>query len=596
MSQLTGIDSLQQLYDYMERPWNAFHNPSKSKQAKARLLDHLLYRFQQIIPQALTSEQNDLAGRIHQKLSDLALYLPPTSITHRMSSIRRTALPTRDFSFVEIHPGFNRNECLEALGQQIAFGPRIRKAPPLKIDPLQKVMEQSPPFAGYQIKLPQAHQCQGVVLTGLSQRPANLFFSKLLNDPSCTTLPGSGKLFAFCAPQASIRETLHNRAAKDPSGVIAFSAKGESGLAALENGSQVKIDDLATIYGDKTYRISNREIVDILESQRIYTSPLMPLPFYKLFKAAMMADAVVVLPGGEGVPLLLKELKHQSTLPHVAKLLCDVEQNPVACGFKSEIDYQTFSNLTLYQIGAMVVKSEDYRVFIDGDGKILERQPGEKDTIRLINACGIRGVRHPKTGSSFNARIMKETFRTALVAAKEGFVVFPAVGMGVWGGDPDLYWRAFLDAVIGSADAFDGIFVNPGHQKTRHGKYEGCTGGEFKTILDEYLAQAIANKDAIALARLRKIHNLYEAKKDLLQLAYNLKKAFPEKNVSLFNASDPDVTLGNHVGQYVNNMPHTLTTEENYTASGTNGLCFPGITGVHNDPSRLIEGKQAVPA
>jgi hypothetical protein len=63
---------------------------------------------------------------------------------------------------------------------------------------------------------------------------------------------------------------------------------------------------------------------------------------------------------------------------------------------------------------------------------------------------------------------------------------------------------------------------------------------------------------------------------------------YPDRVVSLLNASDPDVTLGFHVGEYVNNFPHCSTTEENYTAIGTNGLCFEDISGVH-ESNRITE-------
>jgi hypothetical protein len=181
---------------------------------------------------------------------------------------------------------------------------------------------------------------------------------------------------------------------------------------------------------------------------------------------------------------------------------------------------------------------------------------------------------------------MTENFKTDLIAAENGVAIFPAVGMGIWGGDPDLYWRAFLDAVI-SQENLDVICVNPGHQMTRTGKYTGCRGEEFQTILDEYKT-CYAN-DPKARIRLEKILNLYESQKDIVQLAHQLKLAYPEKIISLFNASDPDVSLGYHVGEYVNNWPHTITTEENYTAMGSNGLCFEGITDVHSFPNRLLQ-------
>jgi hypothetical protein len=44
-----------------------------------------------------------------------------------------------------------------------------------------------------------------------------------------------------------------------------------------------------------------------------------------------------------------------------------------------------------------------------------------------------------------------------------------------------------------------------------------------------------------------------------------------------------------HVGEYTNNCPHRAsTTEEHYTAVGSNGLCFETITGVHKDPEHVV--------
>jgi hypothetical protein len=162
--------------------------------------------------------------------------------------------------------------------------------------------------------------------------------------------------------------------------------------------------------------------------------------------------------------------------------------------------------------------------------------------------------------------------------------------MGVWGGDPDLYWRAFLAAVIRGGAPFERIFVNPGHQTTRTGgPFNGYSGEEFQIILDETIRRCEASGDHLAVANLRKIVNLFDRKTDVVHLSSQLKAAYPDRIVSLFNASDPDVTLGNHVGEYVNRLGGAPTTEENYTALGTNGLCFEGITGVHADPLRVVQ-------
>ena len=416
----------------------------------------------------------------------------------------------------------------------------------------------------------------------MSLRPSNLFFAALFEGTEITTtLPGSKELFAFSAEHEVIRAHLE----QSPEAEVAFSACGTPGYVVL-NKKKVAVADLSELYGDKTYAISHQELLNILESQRIYTSSLLPLQFYADLKKAMKADEIITLPGKDLAPVLLKEMRNDAKHPEIGKFLAEVEENPQNYGFSNPEHLEMLMGLTLYQIGAMVVKTEDFHIFMDGHGKIIERQTGEKDAIRLINACGIRGI--AASPREHNKQIMTETFHTAFVGAENGIVICPAVGIGVWRGNPDLYWRALLDGYLSSPDTFDAVYVNPGHQKTSHGKYAGVSGEEFQLILNDYIARAQTDQEDESLAKLLKIHNLFDSKKDVVQLAHNLKKAFPDTTVSLLNASDPDVTLGYHVGEYVNNMPHTYTTEENYTAMGTNGLCFEGITGVHEDPSRLF--------
>lgn len=443
-------------------------------------------------------------------------------------------------------------------------------------------------FSGYRLS-------SGAVLTSMPVRPANLFMSALFEGTAIdTTKPGSREDFAFTVPHEDVRAYFDKKYAETPDGIVAFSAQGKTAsyptyplslLTRLLGGKMpesVPPIQLEAVYGGNTYRMSYREIHDTLESQKIYTSALLPVMFYRGLKTAMMQDEIVMLPGNDFMPKLLKNMGG-----NVGKFLKLVGQNPLAYGFEDIKDFENLLNLTIYQIGSMVVKIEDYRIFMDGKGKIIERQPGAQDQIRLINACGIRGFHSPFTPEKYNLDIMTENYKAALKAAGSGIVVFPAVGMGVWAGDPGIYWRAFLDAVVASDDTFDMICVNPGHQSTRDGKFEGCRGGEFQYLLNEY--REIVHDDPVALKKLSKIANLYQTRKDIVQLAHNLKKAYPEKSVSLFNASDPDVTLGYHVGEYVNHLGHAPTTEENYTAMGTNGLCFEGITGIHSNPSRIIQ-------
>lgn len=456
--------------------------------------------------------------------------------------------------------------------------PNAVPLPPPFLNPsVQAVLNRTPPFAGYRIG--EGTPYQGTNLTAVTVRPANLFYQALLGD-NPTTLPGSGELFAFHAPHHAIQAQIRG---EDPQDIVAFSARETPGqIFSRRTGQRVDVPDLADLYGPATYRLSYEELRSTLESQKIYTSPFLPLPFYQALKQAMRQDGIVTLPGNDAAPQKLTEFASL----HCQALIADVQNNFANYGFASQADCDQTLNLTLYQLGSLVVKSEDFRIFLDTHGKIRERNPGEKDAIRLINACGIRGIH--ATPSPMNKPIMTETFRVALHAAEGGYVVFPAVGMGVWGGDPDLYWRAFLDAVIAAGTPIEQIFVNPGHQITRTGGlYNGHNGDEFQLILDEY--RVTKANDPAAMANLAKIMNLFDRKADVVHLSHQLKVAFPDKIVSLFNASDPDVTLGDHVGEYVNNLDHATTTEENYTALGTNGLCFEAITGVHQDPRRLIQ-------
>jgi hypothetical protein len=283
----------------------------------------------------------------------------------------------------------------------------------------------------------------------------------------------------------------------------------------------------------------------------------------------MQQDGIVTVP--------VAKLKDASS-PHVQRFLQQVEANFQHYGFSTLQHLHWLKERTFYQIGSLVVKTEDYRTFVDANMKIKERHVGENDAINLINACGIRPL---ATAPDLNndARIVRSMFTTALASAGSGDLVVPAIGMGVWGGDPDVYWRAFLETVAVHGSSFDHIFVNPRHQSTQRGVFTAAQGEEFQRLLNEYIRTC---QDPKGVENLRKIVNLYDTKQDVVQLAVNLKKNSPPNHkVSLINASDPDVTLGYHVGEYVNNPHIGNTTEENYTAMGTNGLCFEGITDIH---------------
>lgn len=437
------------------------------------------------------------------------------------------------------------------------------------------LIEQSARFTSYETSF--SLDRKKVVLTGVGIRPANLFFQSLFrNSPIKTTLPGSGKLFAFNTEHQTIREYCRKMSMQHPDERVSFSANGQHSFVTTDGCSFREISDLREIFGPNTYQITWQEIWDTLNSQEIFLSPLLPLSFYQKLKSCMRLDHIVTLPGNDSNPVILKTLKESQLYPHLRELCRLMEQQPEQVGL-SAIQAEQLSSMTLYQIGSMVVKREDFRIFVDDKMKIRSRMPDQKDAIRLINACGIRGLSN--TNPKWNRDIIKEMFKTALFAAEKGIALFPAVGMGVWRGDPDLYWRAFLDAIVESDIPLDAIFVNPGHQTSHDGRYAGCRGEEFELILNEYTTRF--EGDVKASFKLKKIQNLFAQQTDIVQFAHRLKMQYPDRIVSLLNASDPDVTLGFHVGEYVNNCPHCSTTEENYTAIGTNGLCFEDISGVH---------------
>lgn len=460
-----------------------------------------------------------------------------------------------------------------------------RKRLPIR-ENLRQVVNATPQFASYGFGVDTK-----VHLTDLSVRPMNLFHEALFGRSDRTTLPG-GELFRYTIPNEDVR---HHIMTMDDDQVIEFSAQGKQATLYQRGGRKLNnagTVELETYLGDATFRISARELKRTLESQRVHITPLISKQFYLLLKRALYQDNVVVLPGNERDMYTMQRLLGSDAHPNTKQFLEIVRANPTGYGFVDDgkmLSFDQLMGLTLYQLGSMVFKTEDYHSFVGNGLKVREREVGARDEINLISACGIRGFGTRETRQvagntkhEMDRLIMKETFRGSLQAAEHGYAVFPAVGMGVWGGDPDVYWRAFLDAVLDSDDMLEHIFVNPGHQVTRYGKYKNSKGEEFEKILNEYRAKNPDNP------RLKKIVNLYGEKTDLLLLAQNLKTQNPDKRVSLFNASDPDVTLGAHVTEYANNLCHASTTEENYACAGTSSLGFEKITGVIDDPERVL--------
>ena len=292
----------------------------------------------------------------------------------------------------------------------------------LKDELYMTAFEKTPRFSGYQIAFPHGHYLEGLVLTGTTLRPSNLFFSALGLQ---TTLPGSAQLFAFKDDHERIRRSCKDLAAYNPQDSVAFSAQN---IFANVNIHDVlfHVPNLAEVYGTATYRMSHKEIQDTLDSQKIYVSSFIPLAFYVGLKQAMKQDNMVILPGDDLHPCLLRDL-NSSKYPNLSKFLSAVDVSYSKYGFASHQQLDDIKKLTLYQLGSQVVKSEDFRIFVNGNGKIIERQPGQNDAIRLINACGIRGITSRKTPQEINKALMTETFKASLLAAEKGIVIMPAV-------------------------------------------------------------------------------------------------------------------------------------------------------------------------
>lgn len=428
-----------------------------------------------------------------------------------------------------------------------------------------EILQKTPAFKKYAIQFPASSPYQGAMLGSGSLRPANFFFSKLFEGSGITTtLPRSGRLFAFEQDLSMVRNYIYSQ---DPNRIVNVTANGFVGDVLMPDRS-TRPCNFSDIYGDKTYQISLGEIQQMLGSQKIFLCPELPVRFYRGLKLAMLRDRIVTVPA--------TKLKN-APCPNIQHFLRQVQMNHRAYGFNTYEQFQWLMEKTFYQMGALVVKSEDYRSFVDAGMKIKERRVGENDAINLINACGIR----PGAGSDStdDPIIIKSMFRKVFASAQSGDLVLPAIGMGVWGGDPNLYWRCFLETVATHGTSLSHIFVNPRHQTTGSGIFAGAKGEEFRTLLNEYIANC---HDPYALANLNKIVNLYYGNQDVKEFAENLKKNSARNHlVSLVNASDPDVTLGYHVCEYVNNPSIGQTTEENWSAGGTNGLCFEEVTNVH---------------
>jgi hypothetical protein len=370
-----------------------------------------------------------------------------------------------------------------------------------------------------------------------STTPADLFFKKL-------SISGPNEPLAL-----------------NPAGKTSFSAN-QSGYLALEQN----IDDLSVIYGKETFNISHEEIQDLLDCQKIHTSAHLPLKFYQSLKN-LLKDV-----DKEDIDKTLS----LSFVDQCSGLIEQVLENPKTYGFSSTEDVSRLAQLSLNQIGAMIVKTEDFIPFVDENGKILAREadPNKSDKIRLITAGSIDI--NNDDDKMLAPQIMEETFKTTLDAAEDGVLLLPAIEMGQPEEHKEIYWKAFLNAVIASDNKLEAIYINPHLQTSLEASEES-----FKEFLETFKSE-----NPTHAKKLGKVVIFGDEETDLMQTARQLKEKFPDKEISVFNPSSSEVILWDDPPPY-----EAHPTRINYGALGTSYLLTETRTGVLNDSKRLIAPK-----
>ena len=428
-------------------------------------------------------------------------------------------------------------------------------------------------FLGYSIggavdkfQLPEieAKETFTITVTETKVRPANLLLDGLFGAGS-TTEVGIG-LFGFRDPNFSILALQSRRSSEKLE--LSYIDKEEARKVAFYNQSRTT-RYTGTLseqpYGDETYQISVQEAKDLMDSAEIYTSPLLPAQFYLKLKELMAG--MVELPRTRD-EFFTEEIKNLFRLAY---------EEPQIFGFTDKEKVEALSNLHHYQIGSMVIHICDYKLMVASNNQLKARNVGENDNLKMVSLCGIRpdGKKlipaDPRNNRTTNQAIMKETFKALFLAINEkekhslepATLLLPAIGLGVWGGvgDAEIYWGAFFEALTELGEDkisnIDSIIVNP--------------SGTVSDSIVVFTMQLTSVNEALQ----SKIKTNIEV--DILHFADKAKSQNPEKNYYVVNASDPDVTLGGHVGEYVNNWPHTTTTEENFAACGTLLLTHPSI-------------------
>lgn len=393
-----------------------------------------------------------------------------------------------------------------------------------------------------------------VPVTNATQRPADIFMHALgafssngyyLISPAKLTIP----------PTITIDHT------KFDTSIGLHTKKSRYDEPEIDRSSAITP---AALYGTNTFTISKEEIEAILKSQEIRIAYPMTVEFYKGLKAAMEADGVHKLPhdliSGQLPTLEQWAANHRN----VKAFLENVTRNLSTYKLDSA-RLAKLKALSVWQLGSLVIKSEKFYSFVEaGTNKIRSREIGDQDSLNLISACGIKKFKS-HIDRTVCQEVITEMFKGVLDAAQSGVLVMPALGLGVWCGDPKTYWKAFFAAVQANGDKVKKIIVNPGSDKST---------AVFETELATFEAQNPALKN--------KVTNKGVGEKDILSIAQQLKAKAPNLKVSVLNASDPDVTLGNVVGEYTYDYyNHSSTTEENFTAVGTNGIMFDHLIKKH---------------
>jgi hypothetical protein len=410
---------------------------------------------------------------------------------------------------------------------------------------LESSIEQSAVFNQYKVKFMLDGVPKEVPVTYFLKRPANFFFADMglrVTPPSRTP-----ELFAITDIDTSELKLLRKNTVSAKASAWDFTqfCVPYKNMFNKTGCNMVNVAE-RDVYGPGEFKLSCEEIMDIINDQNIYLCPSLSYDDYINLKV-LLKDYITIYE----------------------------DKNSPISGYKLNIGVQ----LQPYDFGTMVVKKDNFWVFVDDDGHIMNRDPGSKDCLKLISACGIRSfARSFGDGSGFQkiCNLMYDTFQTIFKACgKDSVLVMSAIGMGVWKGRGVCYWRSFLHAVMRAKIIPKAILINPAHQPHFHDdvfkdlQYTAPktpeNGEEFKEYLELFW-------DRIRNPNLKRIRIM---DKDIVSVARNLRSSLDQTiDVCILNASDPDVTLGNHVGEYVNNVPHTSTTEENFAAIGTSGLCW----------------------